>query len=110
MIYRINLRRQIEDYYENSKNYLRTTDLINKEELIGELEELYNLSLTKDKSFIELENYMDSMQFICSEKKSLKKTFNKKNLNEKEVSKNQNFKRKKNPSKNQDLQIEDPFS
>ena len=81
---------------------------MNKEELIGELEELYNLSLTKDKSFIELEKYMDSMQFICSEKKSLKKTFNKKNLNEKEVSKN--FNRKKNPPKNQDLQIEDPFS
>ena len=85
---------------ENSKNYLRTTDLSNKEELIGELEELYNLSLTKDKSFIELEKYMDNMQFICSQKKSLKKTFDKKNLKENEVAKNQNFKKKKNPSKN----------
>ena len=110
LIYRINLKNQIENYYENSKNYLRTTDLTNKEELIGELEELYNLSLTKDKSFIELEKYMDSMQFICSEKKSFKKTLNKKNLKENEVAKNQNSKRKKNSSKNQDLYIEDPFS
>ena len=110
LIYRINLKNQIKNYYENSKNYLITTDLTNKEELIRELEELYNLSLTKDKSFIELEKYMDSMQFICSEKKSIKKTFNKKNLKENEVAKNQNSKRKKNPSKNQDLYIEDPFS
>ena len=67
-VLKIQLKEKIQKKYEDSKKYIKSLKIDNQNELLQNLEDVYSLSMDKDREIDELEKTISKIEYIYTNK------------------------------------------